>query len=168
MALSGSDAELPRTAAGRPSITMISGVLGRAVQPSDDLGEAHWRRLAGAAAPRQFCIESLADTGVDLVVVIGAAADPVEALWPRDKQTVRPATFVEAMGGSGGPDSDTAGGFAEAVAKAYRAGAPIAFAGLFAARPDAGSHCQAILPAPELLGPARKSVAASPNPYPNQ
>ena len=128
MALNGPDAELPRTAAGPPSATMVSSVLGRAVQPSDDLGEAYWRKLAGETVALPDCVEALAETGVDLVVVVGAAADPVEALWPRGAQTERPVTVVEATGRPAGGEA----GFAEAVARAYEAGAPIAFAGLFA------------------------------------
>ena len=122
MALDDPDAKLPLITAGRPSAAMISGVLGRAVQPSDELDAAHWRKSADGTAALPACVQALADTGADLVIVIGAAADPVEALWPH---AARPATFVEAAPGDGR-------GFAAAVARAYDAGAPIAFAGLFA------------------------------------
>ena len=122
VALGDPDADPPRPALARPSATMISGALGRAVQPSDDLDAAHWRRLAAETAALPACVQALAETGADLVVVIGAAAGPVEALWPH---AARPATFIDAAPGDGS-------GFAAAVAQAYEAGAPIAFAGLFA------------------------------------
>ena len=131
VALSGPDAELPRPTANRPSATMVSSVLGRAVQPSDDLGDAHWRKLAGETVALPACVKALSETGVDLVVIIGSATDTLEGLWPQGTHAARPATFVEATGLSPETASDDCSGFAAAVALAYEAGAPVAFAGLF-------------------------------------
>ena len=134
MALGSPDAELPRTANGQPSATMVSSVLGRAVQPSDDLGDAHWRKLASESASLPACVAALADTGVDLAVVMGAAGDPLEALWPREKQAPRLVTFVEAAGQSA---------FAEAVAKPTGPAHRSPSRGSLRASRGAGSRCPA-------------------------
>ena len=178
MALSGPDAELPRPTTSRPTTTMVSAVLGRAVAPSDELGDAHWRKLAGETLALPTRVGALAETGVDLVVVIGPAAGAVEELWRQRAQTAHPVTFVGTAGQSAEVDADGAPRDVRGDGGAERRGGrrrPELVSrgrreGLRSRRDNSlcGALCRRIaaqdlasqlpLPAPQLLGPARKSV----------
>ncbi|MCY4623476.1 MAG: hypothetical protein OXC99_00485, partial [Chloroflexi bacterium] len=123
VALSGPEAALPQVAVNRPSTTMVSSVTGVVLQPSDILDNTHWRKLTGDTAAFETCLEALAGTGVELVAEIGGSdgAGTAAGQWPSGGPDAAAATFV-----------DRSSSFPDAVARAYEAGASVAFAGLFA------------------------------------
>ena len=123
VAFSGPDAALPQIAANPPTMTMVSSVTSRVVQQSDTLDNAHWRKLTGEAAAFETCLETLAGTGVDLVLELGRLAnhDSTAELWPQTGEGAHPLAFIDGM-------TD----FPHAFAQAYEAGAPGSFVGLFA------------------------------------
>ena len=121
-----------------PSLTMVSAGMGRTVEPHEVLDGAYRRRRAGTPGSLDGCVETLASSGVGVIVEIGPDAVPGPAVarawsgsagnepgpvvlsspwWPRAEP--------DAAAGSGG-------GFVEAVAGAYEAGLTVSFAGLFA------------------------------------
>ena len=114
-----------------PSLTLVSSVTGRVMEPGDALDEAYWQRQAREPAAFERCAETLADLGVQVVVEIGpdvVLGPMVASVWP------------ESPGGNGGPvalsslrrDLQGDDDFVEAVAGAYQAGLGVSFAGLFA------------------------------------
>ncbi len=112
---------------GQPSLTLVSGLTGRAMGPEEVLDEAYWRRQAREPAARRRCVETLAERGVDTVVEIGSGAclgPEIASAWP--DAGADPAVL------SSLPRCPSGDGFLEAVAGAYRAGLPVSFAGLFA------------------------------------
>jgi len=119
-----------------PSLTLVSGVMGRVVESGDALDAAYWHRQAREPAAFVRCVETLATLGVGAVVEIGPHAvlgPQVAPAWP-DADTA-PAPVV--IGSLRQPDaddlaSDAESGFVEAVARAYEAGLAIDFPGLFA------------------------------------
>ena len=123
VALSGPDAALPQIAITRPATTMVSSVTGRVVQQSDTLDNAHWRKLTGEATAFEACLETLAGTGVDLLVEIGPRVEQGSTYeqWPQTGEGAQPLAFLDGM-------TDVP----KAVAQAYEAGASVSFAGLFA------------------------------------
>ena len=128
-----------------PTIALVSGVTGRVVG-SEEAREAAsgLRRPRQAAADGRRCVRTVAERGVAVVVEIGprgSVGPMIAAAWPGT------ATGAETAGnGVGGPvvlsgpgpadgdgtaaNGDT--GFVRAVAGAYEAGLPVAFAGLHA------------------------------------
>ncbi|MDE0385217.1 MAG: acyltransferase domain-containing protein [Defluviicoccus sp.] len=128
-----------------PAIALVSGVSGRVVG-SEEVSEAACglRRLHQPAAQRRRSARTMAERGVEVVVEIGprgSVGSTIASAWPES------ATGGETVGnGVGGPvvlpgpgpadgdgfaaNGDT--GFVRAVAGAYEAGLPVAFAGLHA------------------------------------
>ena len=135
MAVSNPAEPLPRMALDDPSVALVSSVTGRDVRSSDDLDDAHWRRLADAGSTFHSGVETLAGMGADLVVQVGprgvqGSSSPQRVgQWipmadnPRDSWM---ASFVPAK--TVWPEAKTS---SEPLPAAYDAGAPIAFAGLF-------------------------------------
>ena len=115
-ALTAPDAALPRIELNEPAVTVVSNATGRALQGPEAADNAHWRKLAGDMADFGTCVAALAAAGVDLVVVLGPG-NAVAAHWPQ--------------GGDAGQPAIIKGGFATAVARAYEAGAAVAFEALF-------------------------------------
>jgi len=137
LALEGSlEAALSDISVETPSLTLVSGVMGRVVESDDALDAAYWHRQAREPAAFVRGVETLANLGVGAVVEIGPHAvlgPQVAPAWP-DADTA-PAPVV--IGSRRQPDaddlaSDAEGGFVEAVARAYEAGLAIDFPGLFA------------------------------------
>ena len=110
--------EEPETAT--PSILLIDGATGRAVEPGAAIDRGWWRAEA-PAAPR-FDLRPLARLEIDTVVEIAPSREPGISA---DGAGVR-------VVGARGAGTDDADSFVEAVAAAYEAGLPVAFAGLFA------------------------------------
>ncbi len=110
--------EAPETAA--PSILLIDGATGRVVEPGAAIDRGWWR-AAAPAAPR-FDLRPLARLEIDTVVEIAPSREPGISA---DGTRVR-------VVGARGAGTDDADSFVEAVAAAYAAGLPVAFAGLFA------------------------------------
>ncbi len=128
------EACLEGAAIGTPSLTVVSNLTGRAVEPGQTLDGAYWRRHAREAVAFAQGVEALAELGVDAVLEIGprsVLAPMAASAWPESSRapvvlsSLRPPAPDDP--GSGGPD-----GFTEAVAEAYEAGLTIRFAGLFA------------------------------------
>ncbi|MDE0458181.1 MAG: SDR family NAD(P)-dependent oxidoreductase [Chromatiales bacterium] len=128
-----------------PSIALVSGVTGRVEGSEEMLEAACGLRNVREAATHERCIRTLAERGVEVVVEIGpgGSVGPVIAShWPDSVRSAKEAGKNgvagpvvlsgrrTADGDGSAPNGDT--GFVRAVADAYEAGFPIAFAGLFA------------------------------------
>ena len=127
-----------------PSLTVVSSVTGRAVASGETLDAAYWRRQAQEPEVFDKCVETLADLGVEVIVqigshsILGPKTDKVRPKKTAGKGTNRNAaesplvlSNLQKPSGDGLP-IDGGDGFVEAVAAAYEAGLPVAFAGLFA------------------------------------
>ena len=131
-ALDALEAALDGVAIHPPSLTLVSNLTGRAVEPGETLDGAYWKRHAREPVAFAGGVRTLADLGVDMVVEIGphSVLAPMAVLaWPESAQT--PAVLSSLRQPSdNAPAGD--GTFVGAVAGAYAAGLPIRFAGLFA------------------------------------
>ncbi len=97
-----------------PSLVLVSSVTGGV----EVLDAAYWRRQAQEPVAFDKCAKKLANLGVEVIIEIGPNAVP----GPIDSDA---NSLV--VSSSLGDD-----GFVEAVAKAYEAGLPVSFPGLFA------------------------------------
>ena len=126
-----------------PSIALVSGITGRLVGSEEMPEAACGLQNVREAATHGRCIRTLAERGIEVVVEIGPSGSvgPVIAShWPdsagNDERVGNgdggPVMLSgpQADGDGSAPNGDT--GFVRAVAGAYEAGLPIAFAGLFA------------------------------------
>ncbi len=131
-ALDDLQAALEDIAIASPSLTLVSNVTGRVVEPGETLDAAYWCRQANEPGGPDRSAETLANLGVETVVEIGPCATPASA-WPESagdgKAPVVP-TLREPSDDTEAMTADRA--FVEAVAEAYAAGLPVSFAGLFA------------------------------------
>ena len=139
-ALDGLEAFLQDVEIRAPSMTVVSNLTGRAMEPGMMLDAAYWRRHAREPVAFASGVRALADLGVDLVVEMGphAVLGPMATLaWPEAApgNGDYPAPVVLASlrrpprdGSSQEPESS----FIDAVAGAYEAGLDISFEGLFA------------------------------------
>ena len=128
-ALDDLQATLEGIAIAPPSLTLVSNVTGRVVEPGKTLNAAYWRRQASEPGASERCAETLADLGVETVVEIG----PRTTLSPAAGNGEAPVVLSSLT---------ESGTFVEAVAEAYAAGLPISFAGLFAGE----TRCRIALP----------------------
>ena len=118
-----------------PSLTVVSNLTGRPVEPGQTLDGAYWRRHAREAVAFAGGVEALAELGVDLVVEIGprSVLSPMAlSAWPESASTPTPAVVSTLSPPSDDPAAPRGGDFADAVADVYQAGLPIRFEGLFA------------------------------------
>ena len=139
-ALDELEASLDGVKIGSPTITLVSNLTGRAVEPGTSMDAAYWRRHAREPVAFADGVSALADIGVDLVVEIGphSVLGPMATLaWPE------PASGHDGSGPPAvlasmrrpprdGATTEAESSFIDAVAEAYEAGADIAFEGLFA------------------------------------
>ena len=104
-----------------PALSIVSPMTGQVVGPEIFRDGAYWRDAAHSLDAPRHRIRGLADLDVDLILEIGPVPGPGPAPldgWPD---------------GSDQAASDpVAGTFAARVARAYAAGLPVSFAGLFA------------------------------------
>ncbi len=114
--LANLEAVLKGVEARPPSLALVSQVTGQLVDPAKAPDTAHWLAQARAHPPLHRCAKKLADLDVAVVFEIGAQSTPGPVP-------------LHAWSESAKPPHET---FAEAVAKAYEAGLPVSFAGLFA------------------------------------
>ena len=130
------EASLNDVAIQPPSLTVVSNLTGRAVEPEHAQDGAYWRRHAREPVAFAQGVKTLSDLGVDVVLEIGprsVLAPMATSAWPESPQTPAPVILSSLS-----PPSDNAvasestDGFVEAVAEAYQAGIPIHFAGIFA------------------------------------
>ena len=125
---------------GSPTLTLVSNLTGRAVEPDMPLDAAYWRRHARRPVAFAGGVKSLADLGVDLVVEIGphAVLGPMATLaWPESvsgRDALEPPTVLASLRRPprDGSASEAESSFIDAVADAYEAGLDISFEGLFA------------------------------------
>ena len=133
-ALDALEASLNGVAIEPPSLTLVSNLTGREVQPGETLDGAYWKRHAREPVAFAGGVRTLVDLGVDLVVEIGpnSVLAPMAVLaWPESAQTPAPAVLSSLRPPSGNEAAGD-GTFVGAVAGAYAAGLPVRFAGLFA------------------------------------
>ena len=117
-----------------PAPTLISGLTGRVVEPSETLDGAYWQRQARELVAFPICIKALATLEVQIVVEIGPqpVLGPMVARgWPDPARA--PITLSSLRGpASSEVDGENDDGFVEAVAGAYEAGLALSLVGLFA------------------------------------
>ena len=137
-AADGIDAALAGLVPRPPTIALVSGVTGRVTGSEEMLETAFGLRHPREPAAHGQCIRTLAERGVGAVVEIGprgSIGPMIASHWPDSA-----GAAVAAGNGAGGPvvltgpgaAPEVDAGFVQAVARAYEAGLPIAFAGLFA------------------------------------
>ena len=121
---------------GTPTITVISNLTGRAVEPGTKLDAAYWRRHAREPVAFASGIRAAAELGVDLVVEIGPHAvlgSMATFAWPEsgtgDGPPVALASLRRPPRDGSSPDPESS--FVDAVAEAYEVGLEISFEGLF-------------------------------------
>ena len=138
------DRALAGIAFSAPTVALVSGVTGRAVRSEEMLETACGLRHVGEPTAHGQCIRTLADRAVGVVVEIGpggSVGPMIAASWPDSAGAAEEArnsvggpavlSRPEAADGDGAaPNGDA--WFAQAVGRAYEAGLPVAFAGLFA------------------------------------
>ena len=108
------EATLADVTIASPSLTLVSSVTGEI----ESLDATYWHRQAQAPVAFDKCAKKLADLGIDVLIEIGPNAVP----GPIDSDA-EPPVVLSSLG-----DDE----FVEAVAKAYEAGLPVSFPGLFA------------------------------------
>ena len=110
--------EEPEAAA--PALPLIDGATGRVAEPGSAIDRTWWHETA--SAPSRSGLRALARLGIEAVVEIAPCATP---------GITADGTGVQVIGANGAT-MERADAFVEAVASAYEAGLPVAFAGLFA------------------------------------
>ena len=132
------EAALEDVVVSPPSLAMVSGRLGREVRPDEVLDGAYWSRRADAPESFDGCVETLASSGIGVVVEIGPDAVPGPAVakaWSGSTGDEPVPVVVSGLGwprAEPGAAAGSGGGFVEAVAGAWEAGLTVSFAGLFA------------------------------------
>ena len=130
------EASLNDMAIQPPSLTVVSNLTGRAVEPGQSQDGAYWRRHAREPVAFAQGVKTLADLGVDVVLEIGprsVLAPMAASAWPESPQTPAPMVLSSLSPPSdNAEEAESTDGFVGAVAEAYQAGLPIRFAGLFA------------------------------------
>ena len=121
-----------------PSIPFVSNLTGRVVAPGETLDAAYWRRQAREPVAFRACVETVAGLGVNTIVEIGphAVLGPMASLaWPETAPGTAgggPLTLASLRRPSDSSPAPAGGdAFVDAVARAYEAGLPISFEGLF-------------------------------------
>ena len=134
-ALDDLEAALAEVVIEPPSLTLVSNLTGRAVEPGEVLDGTYWKRHAREPVAFASGVRTLADLGVDLVVEIGphSVLGPMVSLsWPPSTESAGDPVVLWSMRQ---PSINAPAGhstFVKAVAGAYAAGLSIDFTGLFA------------------------------------
>ncbi len=135
-ALDALEASLGDVAFDAPSLTVVSNLTGRAVEPGQALDGRYWRQHAREAVAFASGVRTLAELGVDVLVEIGprpVLATMAISAWPETEQTPAPAVLSSlSPPPDGAQESPQEARFVQAVAEAFQAGLPIRFEGLFA------------------------------------
>ena len=136
------DAALAGIVPRPPTVALVSGVTGRVAGSEEMLETAFGLRHLREPAAHGQCIRTLAERGVELVAEIGprrSAGSTIASHWPDSAGAAEGAgngaggpVVLTGPGTADGSAPDGDAGFVQAVAGAYEAGLPIAFAGLFA------------------------------------
>ncbi len=119
-----------------PTLTVVSNLTGRAVEPGQTLDGSYWRRHARRAVAFAGGVRTLAELGVDLVIEIGprpVLAPMALSAWPESPGAPAPGVLSSLQPPSADASATPGSGFfVQAVAEAYEAGLPVRFEGLFA------------------------------------
>ena len=118
-----------------PSLTLVSNVTGRVLESGERLDGAYWRKHTREPVAFGPSMETLAGLGVDLIVEVGPHAvlgSMATLAWPDTADGVLVALSSLLRPSSKVSQAEAARAFTAAVAKAYEAGLPVSFAGLFA------------------------------------
>ena len=142
-ALDGLEDVLEGMVTASPSLALLSQVTGQVLGPGEKLGAAYWRRQVRTPAAPEIPMKAVADSGVDLVVVLGSNPDPdmtSDRSWPGSgtcagESHARPPRVLWSLKGPGKDARQDGRAFLDAVAGAYEAGLALEFAGLFAGEP---------------------------------
>ncbi len=122
-----------------PSLTMVSGVTGLVVDSNNPPYDTYWSRQARETAEIGTCAATLAELGIDALIEIGPSAvmgPQMSQAWPvpsNGSDSARRPLVMASL--SRQPSNGSPGrseGFIDAVARAYEAGMPITFEGMFA------------------------------------
>ncbi|MDE0194201.1 MAG: polyketide synthase dehydratase domain-containing protein, partial [bacterium] len=134
-ALDALEAFLDDVTVEAPSLPVVSNLTGRVVEPGDRLDGVYWRRHAREPVAFAAGVGALAELGVDLVVEIGphsVLAPMAVSAWPESPASAPPRVLASLGRPAGNGTAAASGGFVQAVARAYEAGLPVRFEGLFA------------------------------------
>ena len=121
----------------QPTVPLISGTTGQAVESKQVLDADYWLQRAGRSSMPRECARTLAQANVEIVIDIGpwtSLGAKVVATWPDSLQPGRQGANAPVLLKSPmhtATDGNRA--FVEAVARAYEAGMAIDFAGMFSA-----------------------------------
>ena len=133
-ALDALEASLDDVVTNPPSLTVVSNLTGRALEPDQVMDGAYWKQHARQAVDFARGIRTVAELGVDLVVEIGPRAVLTNmslSAWPESAQT--PVVLPSLRPPSDDvPESANGADFMQAVAEVYRTGIPVRFEALFA------------------------------------
>ena len=139
-ALDGLDACIAEIEVGRPSITVVSNVTGKAVDGNMALDAEYWKRHAREPVAFAAGVKELAKLGVDLVIELGphSVLGPMSTLaWPEPSEVHSGSTTPAVISSlrrppRGGSSKEPESTFVDAIALAYEAGLDVSFEGLFA------------------------------------
>ena len=131
------EASLDEVEIAEPSLTVVSNLTGRAVEPGQTLDGAYWRRHARQAVAFAAGVRTMAELGVDLVVEIGprpVLAPMALSAWPESSGARAPRVLSSLQPPPSDPAAATpgSGDLVQAVARAYEAGLSVRFEGMFA------------------------------------
>ncbi|MDE2688304.1 MAG: SDR family NAD(P)-dependent oxidoreductase [Chloroflexota bacterium] len=134
--LGGLEDALSGLAINSPTLTVVSNLTGRAVEPGMALDVNYWKRHARQAVSFASGVRAMAAEDVDVVVEIGPhdiLGTMATLAWPSEDASGPPPALASLRrpprdGSSPEPESS----FIDAVAAAYEEGVDISFEGLFA------------------------------------
>ena len=135
--LDGLDAALEGVETRAPSLTVISNLTGRPVEPGMALDASYWRRHARNPVAFASGVSALSELGVDVIVEIGpdsVLGTMARLAWPSGPGASAAPSSLASLRRPRRDDSsaEPLRGFVHAVAAAYDAGLSIRFEGLFA------------------------------------
>ena len=122
------------------SVPFVTNVTGQALEPEQGLDAGYWRRQARSPVAFATGVRTLAESGTGVLIEVGprSVLGPIAATaWPSENGS-KPWLIASL----GEPGASSGPGFPGAVARAYEAGLPVSFAGLYSGR----SHRRVSLP----------------------
>ncbi len=120
-----------------PAVDFVSTLTGSVIAPGEVLDGHYWRRQARQPVAFRQAVETLADSGVNVVIEIGphSVLGPMVGLaWPGEEGPAGPPAAIPSLlrPGRHVSEREAADAFVAAVARAYELGLPVSFPGLFA------------------------------------
>ena len=124
-----------------PSCAVLSGSMGRVMEPNEVTDGEYWRRQTNEPASMGSCVRTLKRLGVDAILEIGPDAilgPKIVRSWSHPlggSAATRAPVVLQSMRRPSGKEKESVtacdGCFVEAVAGAYEAGLAVSFSGLF-------------------------------------